>query len=126
MTISQVIRKSVMATMLTLSLAVRGASAEAPQAGQKAPREITVVVDGVYAPDRIEVQEGERIRLKFVRKDAGPCTREVVFPKLNIRRELPSDTATVVELPALAPGEYEFKCGMNMAHAKLVVIARKP
>jgi plastocyanin domain-containing protein len=49
-----------------------------------------------------------------------------VFPKLNLRRELLTDKPVVIELPALGPGEYEFKCGMNMVRGKLVVVARKP
>lgn len=127
MTIHQAFRRAVIATMLPIAIAIPAQlAAQAQQAEQKSPREITVVVDGAYLPDRIEVQEGERIHLKFLRKDAGPCTRDVLFPKLNIRRELLTDKTVVVELPALAAGEYEFKCGMNMVRGKLVVVARKP
>ena len=86
-------------------------------------REVEIVVEGTYKPQRIEVREGEHVRLRFVRKDHGPCTREVVFPKLNIRRELPTGQPVTVELSALAPGEYEFKCGMNMIKGVLIVAA---
>ena len=88
---------------------------------QSGVHEVTVVVDQGYSPQRIEAQEGQRLRLKFVRKDYGPCTRHVVFPTLDIRRELPSGEATLVELPALRAGEYEFKCGMNMIKGVIVV-----
>lgn len=84
-------------------------------------REIEVVVEGGYKPKRIEVQKGERVRLRFVRKEHGPCTREVLFPKLDIRRELPTNQPVVIELPALEAGEYEFKCGMNMIKGAVVV-----
>jgi plastocyanin domain-containing protein len=84
-------------------------------------REIEIVVEGAYKPQRIEIRAGERVRLRFVRKDYGPCTREVVFPKLNLRRELPTSQPITIELPALAAGEYEFKCGMNMIKGLLVV-----
>lgn len=86
-------------------------------------REIEVVVEGAYKPQRIEIAEGEHVRLRFVRKDYGPCTREVVFPKLNIRRELPTGQPVTIDLPTLAPGEYAFKCGMNMIKGLLVVTA---
>ena len=86
-------------------------------------REIEIVVEGGYKPGRIEVREGERVRLKFVRKEYNSCTREVVFPKLNIRRELPPNQPVIIDLPALAPGEYEFRCGMNMIRGTLVVVA---
>lgn len=84
-------------------------------------REIEVIVDGTYKPGRIEVHAGERVRLKFIRKEYTPCTKEVVFPSLNIRRELPPNKPVIIELPALAAGEYEFKCGMNMIRGTLVV-----
>ena len=86
-----------------------------------AVREIEVVVEGGYKPKRIEVRKGERVRLRFVRKEHGPCTREVLFPKLDIRRELPTHQPVLIELPALEPGEYEFKCGMNMIKGAVVV-----
>ena len=88
-----------------------------------AVREIEIVVEGTYKPARIQVQEGERVRLKFIRKEYNSCTREVVFPKLGIKRELPPNKPVVIDLPVLAPGDYEFKCGMNMIKGTLVVTA---
>jgi plastocyanin domain-containing protein len=86
-------------------------------------REIEVVVDaGAYKPNRIEVHEGERVRLRFVRKEYGPCTKDVVFPALGIRRELPTNTPVLIDLPSLKAGEYEFKCGMNMVRGTIVVV----
>ena len=93
-------------------------------AEQAKVRTVEIVVDGSYKPDRIEAREGERLRLKFVRKDYSGCTREVVFPTLNIRRELPTNKPVVIELPALAPGEIEFRCGMNMVRGTIVVHPR--
>jgi plastocyanin domain-containing protein len=92
-----------------------------PAAPASAVREIEIVVDGTYKPNRIELHEGERVRLKFVRKEFNSCTKEVVFPQLNIRRELPPNKPVVIELPALTKGEYEFKCGMNMVRGTIVV-----
>jgi mono/diheme cytochrome c family protein len=94
----------------------------APMTSAAAPGEIEIVVEGGYKPARVEVGAGKPIRLKFIRREYGGCTREVVFPALNIRRELPPNRAVTVELPAnLAPGEYEFKCGMDMIRGTLVV-----
>jgi Cu+-exporting ATPase len=67
----------------------------------------------------------EHVRLRLVRKDYGPCTREVIFPKLNLKRALPTGQPVTIDLPALAPGEYEFKCGMNMIKGVLIVTAAK-
>lgn len=84
-------------------------------------REIEVIVDGQYKPNRIELEQGERARLTFLRKDHSPCTREVVFPSLEIRRELPIEKRVGIDLPPLPPGETEFRCGMNMLRGTLIV-----
>jgi plastocyanin domain-containing protein len=109
--------------LVTPLLPVAQGRAEAP-AEAPAVREIEVVVDGTYKPNRIEIREGERVRLRFVRKEYNACTKEVVFPHLNLRRELPPNTPVLIDLPALAPGEYAFKCGMNMVRGSIVVTGR--
>lgn len=113
---------------LIASLAAASAAVSVPlvASAQQAPaaREVEVVVDQGYHPGRIDVQEGERVRLRFIRHDYSPCTREVVFPSLNLRRELPTEQPVVIDLPALAPGEVEFRCGMNMIHGTIVVHRR--
>ncbi len=89
-------------------------------------REVEVIVDNAYAPDVIVINEGEALRLRFVRRDTGTCTREVVFPTLGIRRELPTGRAVVIDLPPLGVGEYPFQCWMNMVHGRIVVRRRPP
>ena len=100
------------------------ASAEEPPSSP-AVREIEIVVDGGYKPARVAVPEGERVRLKFLRKDSSPCTREVVFASLGIRRELPTGVPVVIEIPAQGPGEIPFACGMNMIRGVIEVEPRK-
>ncbi len=97
--------------------------ASAQASATPAGRTIDIVVDGEYQPSRIVVQQGERVRLRFVRRDYGPCTREVVFESLGIRRELPTNQPVEIELPALTAGEHEFHCGMNMIRGTIVVQA---
>lgn len=113
-----------LALLLATAVPVVPAQSEAQAAAQAVVREIEIVVEGAYKPSRIEVREGERVRLKFVRKDYGACTREVVFPKLDIRRELPTNKPVSIDLPPLAPGEYPFHCGMKMVKGTLVVLPK--
>ncbi|MDB4931756.1 MAG: hypothetical protein JWM10_4240, partial [Myxococcaceae bacterium] len=87
-------------------------------------REVEVVVEQAYAPSRIEAAPGERLRLRFVRRGYGGCTREVVFPTLGLRRELPTGEPVVVDLPPLPVGETPFQCSMNMVRG--VVVVRAP
>lgn len=80
-----------------------------------------VVVRGGYEPSLIEVEAGTPIVLDFDRKESGECSSHVVFPELGIDRALQAFAHTEVRLPALAPGEYPFACGMNMLHGMLRV-----
>lgn len=116
-------RSFVLAVALGLTgiIPLTARTASAQDAG--ATREVRVEVQGAYHPARIEVTAGERVRLVFLRRDYGPCTREVVFAALDIRRTLPTNQPVTIDLPPLAPGEYEFRCGMNMIRGALVVTA---
>jgi plastocyanin domain-containing protein len=124
-------RVSILTILLTFTLSAPALLAPPARAEEPPPpaspsiREIEIVVDGGYKPGRVGIQEGERVRLKFIRKDYSPCTREVVFASLGIRRELPTDVPVVIEIPAQSPGEIPFACGMNMVRGVLVVEARK-
>ena len=85
-------------------------------------REVEIVVDqGRYQPNKIEVSEGERVRITFLRKEYSACTKEVVFPSLGIKRELPTNKPVVIELDDLKPGEVPFRCGMKMTKGVLQV-----
>ncbi len=116
--------------LTTAGLSLIGGAAAAVPATVRADtshqhvREIEVIVQGGYKPSRIEVVEGEHVQLRFVRRESGDCTREVVFPAWGIRKELPEGQPVVIHLPELKAGEYEFKCGMNMIKGKIIVRAR--
>ena len=79
-----------------------------------------IVVDGAYAPDTLVVAAGEPVRLVFHRHDDSPCSEEVVFPDQGVRATLAQHEDVVVELPPSEPGEYDFHCGMDMLHGRLV------
>jgi plastocyanin domain-containing protein len=111
-----------LATLVGAALSPQTTEASAPESAQV--REIEVIVDGGYQPGRITIAEGERVRLRFIRREHSPCTREVVFPGLDIRRELPTNQPVSIDLPALAVGEYEFRCAMNMIRGTITVQPR--
>jgi plastocyanin domain-containing protein len=85
---------------------------------------IEVIVDGGYQPSRVEVTQGERVQLVFLRQESAACSRELVFPSLGIRKVLPQGQAVPIQLPELAPGTYEFECGMGMLEGELTVRPR--
>lgn len=82
--------------------------------------EVTIVVDGGYAPSQLTVPAGRPVRLVFDRRDSGSCSEEVVFPDFGIRRFLPEGEKTAVELTPPAPGRYDFMCGMSMLRGAIV------
>jgi plastocyanin domain-containing protein len=96
---------------------VVGAAPAAAGGGQ----DLTVVVEGGYTPNAIEVSLGTRVRLTFDRREDNPCSDEVVIPDFSIRRGLPAFAKTVIEFTADKPGRHEFRCGMGMLHGALIV-----
>lgn len=82
---------------------------------------VDIVVSGGYSPNTIAVARGKKTTLRFTRQDPSSCLEEVVIPKFKIRKFLPLNQTVSVELKPEKAGEYEFVCGMNMFHGKLIV-----
>ena len=84
-------------------------------------QEVHVTVKGGYTPDTIVVQAGKPVRLQFYRDETADCSERVVFERFGIDQELPAFQTTTVEFTPEQPGEYAFRCGMNMLKGLLVV-----
>jgi plastocyanin domain-containing protein len=84
-------------------------------------QEVRVLVKGGYTPDTIVVQAGKPVRLQFYRDETADCSERVVFERFGINQELPAFQTTTVEFTPEGPGEYSFRCGMNMLKGLLVV-----
>lgn len=87
-----------------------------------AARQTRIVVDGGYSPEVVRVERGQPVTLNFFRKDPSDCLEEVVLPDFGVRRHLPLNQTTPIEITPEAPGEYTFSCGMNMYHGKIRVV----
>ncbi len=94
-------------------LSAVAASGEAP--------EVTVVVEGGYAPELILARRGVPLRLVFDRRESSPCSDEIVFPDFGIRRPLAAHAKTVIEILPERVGDFPFSCGMNMLHGRIRV-----
>jgi len=84
-------------------------------------QEVRVTVKGGYTPDTIVVQAGQPVRLQFYRDETADCSERVVFEELGIDQPLPAFQTTAIEFTPDKPGEYAFRCGMNMLKGLLVV-----
>tara|TARA_R110001583_G_scaffold11285_2_gene51354 strand:+ start:29895 stop:30254 length:360 start_codon:yes stop_codon:yes gene_type:complete len=88
----------------------------------KVTKQDTIVVqNGIYQPSIIKIKADQSSTLTFLRKDANPCSRTLLFPDLEISMELPIDKIQTVDLPALKAGEYPFQCSMKMYSGLLIV-----
>ncbi|MEA5424903.1 cupredoxin domain-containing protein [Synechococcus sp. CCY9202] len=93
----------------------------AAREGEQGLQEITITVDGGYAPSRIRVKAGQPMRLAFHRIDPSGCVAQVIFPDFHKTLDLPLDATTTLELPPTEAGTYPFHCGMNMVRGVLEV-----
>ena len=84
-------------------------------------QEVRVLVKGGYTPDTIVVQAGQPVRLQFSRDETADCSERVVFDRFKIDQALPAFQTTTIEFTPNDPGEYPFRCGMNMLKGLLVV-----
>jgi plastocyanin domain-containing protein len=100
-------------------LADRGVATAAAVGG--GAQEVTVVVRGGYTPGAVHVRKGTPVRLVFDRQETSGCSEEVVIPDFGIRRYLPANQKTAVELTPDRAGTYEFTCGMGMLRGQLTV-----
>ena len=82
---------------------------------------VVVIVKGGYFPDTIQATVGVPLRITFDRQESGSCTEKVIIPAFRIAADLPAHRRTTVVFTPDAPGTFEFACGMNMVHGKLII-----
>jgi len=102
---------------------VKAAEGEADYSKVEIPKgaiKVTVSKEG-YTPKAIEIKVGQPATLAFIRIDNENCGQELVFPSLNIKKELPLGKVVTVDIPAEKPGEFNFACGMNMLKGIVMV-----
>ena len=116
-------------TALLLGVAAMSSPQQDPAAAS-APREIQVVVKRfAFEPARIEVTEGERIRLVVTSADG---VHGVAIKKFRVEKAVPrGGTPVTIDFVASAPGEFPLLCseycgnGHEEMQGLLVVSAKK-
>jgi plastocyanin domain-containing protein len=73
-----------------------------------------------YHPATVKAAAGKPVRLEFKRTTDQTCATAVVFPALNIHRELPLDKPVAIDLTMPASGSVAFACGMGMFKGTIV------
>ena len=87
----------------------------------KATGKIKILVKGGYNPSVIEVPKGERMILSFLREDPSSCLEEVILGDFKVRKYLPLNEEVNIEIIPQKKGVFQFSCGMNMFHGKVLV-----
>lgn len=82
---------------------------------------IDVEVKGGYSPEVVTLKKGIPATINFTRKDASSCLDRVVFSDFGINQELPQNQKEAVEIDTSKAGEYQWACGMDMFHGKLII-----
>lgn len=82
---------------------------------------VDIIVDGGYAPSTISIPQRKTTKISFIRKDSSSCLEEVVLGDFKIRKFLPLNKKVTIEVTPKKTGTFNFACGMNMFHGKMVV-----
>jgi RND family efflux transporter MFP subunit len=97
-------------------------AAPLPLSGGVTPQTFRVTVnDASFDPQRLAVRAAVPARITFTRTSDKTCATAVVFPSLNIKKDLPLNKPVTVEFTPHTAGEIGFACGMNMLHGTVVV-----
>jgi plastocyanin domain-containing protein len=101
---------------------VAPAGANSTQGPHLPPGSVLVNVSMIgFDPAVIAAKAGQPLKLAFFRPNAANCAREVVFPGLGIRKELPPGQTTVVDITPPKSGPLDFECGMKMLKGQVIV-----
>ncbi|MFC6295805.1 cupredoxin domain-containing protein [Lactiplantibacillus daoliensis] len=82
---------------------------------------VDITVSGGYSPEQVVLKQGVPAVLNFTRKDASTCLDRVVFSDFGINQELPKNQLEAIEIDTSKPGEYDWACGMDMFHGKVII-----
>jgi plastocyanin domain-containing protein len=102
-----------------LCLVACGSSEPAPPSDGRP--QIAITVTDHYEPSEVSAAASQPVRLVFTRTSDDGCGQQLVFPDLDIRRDLPLDEAVAVDLTMPASGRVSFTCGMGMYEGAVVV-----
>lgn len=106
------------ALLAIMALAACSNGAEAQSNGTEGRATVTVDGDG-YHPATLNVEAGKPLTITFRRTTDRTCGTEVVFPSLNIRKDLPLNQDVTVRVTPQA-GALAFTCGMGMYRGSVV------
>jgi plastocyanin domain-containing protein len=74
-----------------------------------------------FTPGSVALKKGAPTTLVFRRTTDETCATKVVFPELNLTKDLPLNQPVSVEIPSGEARTLTFQCGMGMFKGKIVI-----
>jgi plastocyanin domain-containing protein len=80
-----------------------------------------VADDKGFTPSSVTFKKGAPGSLVFLRTSDDTCATEVVFPELNVKKELPKGQPVTIAIPTEKEQKLTFQCGMGMYKSAVVI-----
>lgn len=87
----------------------------------KGKQTATVLINGGYSPEIIEVVSGKPVELTFTGGPNLGCGGTVVFKSLKISKDVKSGKSIIVRFTPKRKGNIPFTCGMGMYKGTVIV-----
>lgn len=114
-------RKTGFGILLAIATTLGAANCTRSEASGGAPIKVRADENGFTPPASVTIAKGQPSALEFTRTTDSTCARQVVFPDLNIKENLPLNTPVKIALPAGDAKTFAFQCGMAMFKGSVVV-----
>jgi len=74
-----------------------------------------------FVPNHVALNKGQRSTLTFKRTSKEGCAKKVVFPDLEIEKDLPLGESVEIEIPTGQSRTLLFQCGMGMYKSHVLI-----
>lgn len=106
------------------ALSLAGCGKKAAPGPELSSGSIAITADDEgFKPSRVKLKKGAPATLVFTRTSDDTCATEVVFPQLDIKKELPKGQAVSITVPTDKEQTLTFQCGMGMYKSSVIVAA---
>lgn len=112
-------RLSVPAAFACIGLVLAGAGCS--KAAEEGGAVKVIAGEDGFKPSSVTFKKGEAGTLIFTRTTDETCATEVVFPELDIKKELPKGKPVSVSVPTDKERTLTFQCGMGMYKSSVVI-----